>query len=173
MIKVIKGDLTQIKNVDYVVNAANGVGVMGSGIAGSLRRAGGVVIQQQAFVVCSKADYQPGDIYTTTAGELSFKKIIHLVTMKNPGGVTSLEIVEKCLRNLVSYCKLANIKRVGLPALGTGVGKLDLQKVASLFVDILGPEKEVEFSVVDIDPVFIYHVNRELELRVENDKTEK
>ncbi|MNJ90144.1 O-acetyl-ADP-ribose deacetylase [compost metagenome] len=173
MIKVIKGDLTKAIGVDYIVNAANGVGPMGSGIAGAIRRAGGVAIQQQAFAVCSKADYQPGDIYVTTAGELSFKKIIHLVTMKNPGGVTSLEIVEKCLKNLVSYCELANIKKVGLPALGTGVGKLDLQKVASLFVDILGPIKDTEFSVVDIDPIFIYHVNREIELRLENDKTEE
>ncbi|MDF2534036.1 MAG: hypothetical protein K0R18_193 [Bacillales bacterium] len=166
MIKAFKADLTQVPDVDYILNAANGVGPMGSGIAGAIRRAGGTEIQEQATIMCSKHDYQPGDIYVTSAGRLSYRKIIHLVTMKYPGGVTSYEIVEKCLRNLVMYCRAASIKKIALPALGTGVGKLDLQKVAQLFVEILGPAQDIEFLVVDIDPVFIYHVNHQIDTEV-------
>lgn len=162
MIKAFKADLTQVENVDYIVNAANAVGPMGSGIAGAIRRAGGVEIQEQATIMCSKSDYQPGEFYITSAGRLSYKKIIHLVTMKNPGGQTSYEIVEKCLKSLISYCRLVNIKRIALPALGTGVGDLDLKKVAEIFVEILEPIEDIEFLVVDIDPMFIYHVNNQL-----------
>jgi O-acetyl-ADP-ribose deacetylase (regulator of RNase III) len=64
------------------------------------------------------------------------------------------------------YCRAASIKKIALPALGTGVGKLDLQKVAQLFVEILGPAQDIEFLVVDIDPVFIYHVNHQIDTEV-------
>lgn len=156
MIKAYRGDLTKVQGVEYIVNAANALGPLGSGIAGAIRRAGGVSIQDEAFLKCSQVDYQPGDIYTTKAGTLPYKQVIHLVTMKNPGGETSLEIVEKCLKNLVAYCDVVNIKRIALPALGTGVGKLDLKEVANLFKKYL-TDSDVEFYVVDIDPLFIYH----------------
>lgn len=159
MIKAFRGDLTKVTGVDYIVNAANGLGPMGTGIAGAIRRAGGQVIQDEATLICSKHNYQPGDLYITTAGRLPYKKIIHLVTMKYPGGVTSYEIVEKCLKNLISYCRLMNIKKVALPALGTGVGRLEREKVAKIFKEILGPVEDIEFLVVDIDPLFIYHFN--------------
>lgn len=156
MITAFKGDLTQVEGVDYIVNAANSRGPMGSGVAGGIRRAGGTSIQDAAFLACSKADYQPGEIYMTHAGRLSYKNVIHLVTMKNPGGVTSYDIVEKCLKNLVNYCGVMNIKKVALPALGTGVGRLELDRVADIFKEILGPVEDIEFLVVDIDPLFIY-----------------
>lgn len=159
MITALRGDITQVEDVDYIVNAANGKGPMGSGVAGGIRRAGGKEIQDAAFLMCSKSDYQPGDIYVTHAGRLSYKNVIHLVTMKNPGGNTSYKIVEKCLRNLINYCEVANIKKIALPALGTGVGGLDIKKVAEIFKEILGPIEDIEFLVVDIDPLFIYNFN--------------
>jgi O-acetyl-ADP-ribose deacetylase (regulator of RNase III) len=159
MISAIRGDLTKLEGVDYICNAANGVGPMGSGIAGAIRRAGGVSIQDAAFLMCSKADYQPGDTYFTHAGTLPYKKVIHLVTMKNPGGTTSYEIVEQCLRSLIQICDILDIKKIALPALGTGVGMLDRKKVATIFKEILGPVENIEFLVVDIDPIFIQYFN--------------
>lgn len=157
MIKeVIRGDLTKVQGVDYIVNASNALGPMGSGIAGAIRRAGGVSIQDEAFLKCSQVDYQPGDIYVTKAGTLPYKQVLHLVTMKEPGGETSYDVVEKCLENLVAYCEVVGIKKIALPALGTGVGSLDKSKVANIFKEKL-TESEIEFIVVDIDPLFIYN----------------
>ncbi|AEO93384.1 gp122 [Bacillus phage G] len=157
MITAFRSDLTKLQNVDYIVNAANAKGPMDSGIAGAIRINGGTEIQDAAMLICSKLNYQPGDIYVTHAGRLSFKKIIHLVTMENPGGVTSYDIVRKCLQNLILYCKVNNIKKIALPALGTGVGGLDIDKIAGIFKEILGSVEEIEFLVVDIDPMFIYN----------------
>lgn len=160
MITAFRGDITKTTDVDYIVNAANGaVGVMGSGVAGAIRRAGGTEIQDAAILMCSKGGYQPGDIYMTHAGRLSFKNVIHLVTMKNPGGETSYDVVENCLRNLINYCNVFGIKKIALPALGTGVGNLDHRKVADIFKEILEPVEDIEFLVVDIDPLFIYCFN--------------
>lgn len=160
MIIALKGDLTQFKDADYIVNAANAVGPMNSGIAFAIKKNGGNEIQDSAYLICSKNDYKPGDIYVTHAGRLSYKKIIHLVTMKNPGGTTSYEIVENCLRNLIIYCRVSKIKKIALPALGTGVGGLDFMKVANIFKEVLQPVNDIEFFVVDIDPMFIYYLNK-------------
>lgn len=155
MIEVRLGDLTKVPDVDYIVNAANGVGPMGSGIAGAIRKAGGKVIQDEAFVQCRKLDPQPTEIYMTNAGSLPYNKIVHLVTMKNPGGETSYNIVRDCLKSLVRFCELSpHMKKVGLPALGTGVGALDKGEVARIFKEEL-EKSEVLFVVVDIDEEFI------------------
>ncbi|MNV48661.1 RNase III inhibitor [compost metagenome] len=156
IIATLRGSITKVPHVEYICNAANGVGPMGFGVAKAIRNDGGTSIQKEAFVVCSKANYQPGDVYVTNAGILPYKKVIHLVTMKNPGGPTSYEVVEQCLKTLVSLCKMKNIKRVALPALGTGSGKLKVDRVAQIFKDVLNSTEFTEFVIVDIDPMFIY-----------------
>lgn len=155
MIKVMLGDLTKVEGVDYIVNAANGVGPMKRGIAGAIYRAGGSDVERDAYAQCRKLDPQPGWVYFTTAGKLPYKKIIHLVTMKQPGGPTSYEIVRKCLETLVETCKARDIKKVALPALSTGVGGLDKGQVASIFKKVLSPVEDIEFLIVDIDKEFI------------------
>lgn len=158
MIKVHLGDLTKFEGVDYICNAANGIGPMGRGIAGAIKRAGGEEIQRDAYRVCKSQDPQVGDVYTTVAGTLPYKAIIHLVTMKVPGGPTSLEVVVNCLRSLIEYCKNNNIDKVALPALSTGVGGLDKEQVAKIFKAILGTAPSIEFNVVDVDTEFINYM---------------
>ncbi|KAF0996595.1 macro domain-containing protein [Geobacillus sp. TFV-3] len=160
MIRAMVGDLTKVEGVEYICNAANGIGPMGGGVAAAIRRAGGRVIEDEAIRVCQAQDPQPGDLYVTGAGSLPFRGVIHLVTMKQPAGETSYEIVRLCLEQLVSYCREHGIKKVALPALGTGVGGLDKEKVARLFVEVLGPVEDVEFVVVDIDQAFIDFVQQ-------------
>lgn len=156
MIKVHLGDLTKFEGVDYIVNAANGLGKpMGRGIAGAIKRAGGKEIEDDAFKTCQLQDPQVGEVYITTAGKLPYKNIIHLVTMKVPGGPTSLEVVVNCLRGLIEHCRANNIDKVALPALSTGVGGLDKEQVAKIFKAVLSTAPNIEFNVVDIDNEFI------------------
>jgi O-acetyl-ADP-ribose deacetylase (regulator of RNase III) len=44
------------QKLDGIMNAANGIGVMGAGIAGAIKNAGGYEIQADAFHVCKKLD---------------------------------------------------------------------------------------------------------------------
>jgi O-acetyl-ADP-ribose deacetylase (regulator of RNase III) len=155
LIKAVIGDITKLTDVKYICNAANGKGPMGAGVAGAIARAGGEEIVKDAFRVCREKDPKEGDLYVTTAGTLPYDGILHLVTMKNPGGKTSYDIVRACLKSLVSYCKLNNIEKVALPALGTGVGGLSLSKVATIFSAELSPIEATVFTVVDINEEFI------------------
>jgi len=158
VLRAMIGDLTKVEGVEYIGNAANGIGPMGGGVAAAIRRAGGRTIEEEAIRVCQAQDPQPGDLYVTGAGTLPFRGVIHLVTMKQPAGQTSYAIVRQCLERLVAHCREHGIQNVALPALGTGVGGLDKGEVAKLFREVLEPVADVEFMVVDIDESFIRHV---------------
>lgn len=153
--RVALGDITKVVGVEYICNAANGTGPMGAGVAGVIRRAGGKVIEKDAFRVCKLNDPQEGSLYLTVPGSLPFRGIIHLVTMKNPGGETSYDIVRSCLRSLVQFCRASGIGSVALPALGTGVGGLSPMLVAQIYIQELANIVETDFLVVDINEEFI------------------
>jgi O-acetyl-ADP-ribose deacetylase (regulator of RNase III) len=155
MLKYNIGDITKVSDVKYICNAANGVGIMGAGVAGAIRRAGGKEIEYQAKQLCVNNNIQPGDIYITDAGTLSYDKIIHLCTMKFPGSPSKLNIIEKCLNNLVEYCIKDGIQDIALSALGTGIGGVYKTRVAQLFVKVLSPIPDITFHVIDIDDDFI------------------
>jgi O-acetyl-ADP-ribose deacetylase len=155
VIKAVHGDITKLQDVSYICNAANGIGPMGGGVAAAIRKTGGKEIEAEAIKVCQEQNPMPGDLYVTHAGTLPFQGIIHLVTMKQPAGPTSYDVVQTCLHNLVVYCRKQGIDKVALPALGTGVGNLDKTKVAAIFKEVLEPVKDIEFIVVDIDEEFI------------------
>jgi len=159
MIKTIVGDITTIECVDYIVNAANGIGPMGRGVAGAIRRAGGKDVEKDAFRVCKKEDPQVGEVYVTTAGKMPYKAVIHVVTMKTPGGPTSYQIVRDGLQNLIIHCRLNGIDKIALPAFGTGVGGLDKKMVAEIFIEELRVLEDILFYVVDPDIEFITYVN--------------
>jgi len=161
MLRAIKGDITKQSGVGVICNAANGTGPMGAGVAGAIRRAGGRAIQAEAEACCAARDIQPGELYVTGAGTLPYERIVHLVTMKKPGGTTSYPIVRSCLHALVRYCEEAGVWAVALPALGTGVGRLDPQRVAELFGEVLRPHPTIDFIAVDIDEAFINYVLQE------------
>lgn len=160
--KYFVGDLTKV-SADVLVNAANGLGPMGGGVAGALRRAGGQEIEEEAIEVCRREDPQPGDVYVTGAGRLPARYIFHAVTMKRPGERSSLAVVEKCLDRLLEKAREYGVKSLAVPALATGVGGVPREQVAEAFARILGPVKDLEITVVDVNQEFIDLLAKALE----------
>ncbi|MDO8641046.1 MAG: macro domain-containing protein, partial [Nitrosarchaeum sp.] len=149
-----KGDLLkQITNekLDGIMSAANGRGPMGRGIAGAIKRMGGDIIQEDAFRVCLAQDPQPGQAYSTIAGSFTdqgIKRIIHAVTMKQPGGPTSLEVISNAFKAALELAQKEGITKIGCTALGTGVGELNDKEVAKYMFDIA---KSSPISIVFYD----------------------
>jgi O-acetyl-ADP-ribose deacetylase len=76
-VKVCKGDITRAKT-DAIVNAANGALMLGGGVAGAIRRAGGRSIQEECDVyVREHGGLDDGQVAPTGAGKLECKYIIH------------------------------------------------------------------------------------------------
>ena len=155
MLKYYVGDITKIQEVKYICNAANGIGIMGAGVAGAIRRAGGKDIENQAIQQCVINNVQPGDIYITGAGTLPYKEVIHLCTMKYPGSASNIETIEKCLENLINYCKEEGITDIVLPALGTGIGRVHKSLVAKTYVNMFSQISNITFHILDINADFI------------------
>lgn len=168
MIEVVLGDITKIK-VDAIVNAANGIGILGHGVAGAIRRAAGLSVQDEAKEVCRKngKPIEEGECYSTSSGFLKedngVRTIYHAVTMRLPGGPSSLDIVSKVTKNVLESALVDGVKSIAIPALGTGVGRLDKSSVARIMVNIAkGFSESIDIYIVDIDASFIKEVEKNI-----------
>ena len=139
-IKIVHGDITDM-DVDAIVNAANNKLLMGGGVAGSIKRAGGVSIEDEAV---KKGPIEIGGAVATSAGTLKARYVIHAATMGMPArrqGAHSLaggdfRTDEMKIRNsCASALKVADelrIKSIAFPALGCGVGGFPLKASAKI-----------------------------------------
>jgi len=130
-IKVAVCDITKIY-VDAIVNAANSLMYMGGGVAGAIRRIGGIEIEEEAI---KKAPVPVGKAIYTTAGKLNAKWVIHAPTMERPAMRIPDENVALATYAALSLANEMGIKSIALPALGTGVGGVNRKIAAQLMVE--------------------------------------
>ena len=121
-----QGDITE-SDVDAIVNAANNHLWMGAGVAGAIKKKGGQAIEAEAV---SKGPIRVGDAVITDGGELPARHVIHAAGMGTDLR-TSPEIVEACTRASLEVAEENSLSSIAFPAIGTGVGGLDVKAVAS------------------------------------------
>jgi O-acetyl-ADP-ribose deacetylase (regulator of RNase III) len=165
--KAVVADITK-QRVQGLMNAANGKGPMGAGVAGAYRRAGGTSVQDDAIRVCKAAGgFKEGDCYVSSPGDLGnngVKAIYHAVTMEYPGSRSSLDTVGRALTAALERACADGIESIAIPGLGTGVGGLNPKSVAALMVRVARKfSGKIGITFVDIDPEFIGHVNKAIE----------
>jgi len=136
-IVVKRGDLTRIP-CDAIVNPANSFGYMGGGVAGAIKRVGGIEIEKEAV---SKAPIPVGTAVETTAGSLPCKYVIHAPTMKQPAMRIGKENVKLATQAALELDVKLNLKSIAIPGMGTGVGRVPVEDAAKA---IAGIAKEFE-----------------------------
>jgi O-acetyl-ADP-ribose deacetylase (regulator of RNase III) len=125
-VAVLEADVTTLA-VDAIANAANTQLILGAGVAGAIRRAGGPAVERAC------AEHEPiglGEAAETTAGELPCRWVIHAATM-DPGGATSGPVIEAATRATLERAAALGCRSVALVAFGTGVGGFPLDEAAS------------------------------------------
>ncbi len=128
-VEVMKGDITDYDG-EGVVNAANNHFWMGGGVAGAIKRKGGVVIEEEAM----KQGPKPvGEAVITTAGSLHARYVIHAAVM-GQDLQTDSEKIRKATRSSLNLAEANGIKSLAFPALGTGVGGFPLESAASIMI---------------------------------------
>ena len=155
MIEKTYGNVIDIKS-DLLINASNGKGWMG-GIIGRFILLKGVAetihyadsnIEKAAKKEARKRNVQCGDVFLTDSGKLDFPKgILHAVTMLKPGQLSNLNIIERCLNNILIFCEENDIKTTTIPLLGTGTGRVNREDVLNLYENLLQPSDTI-FKVV-------------------------
>jgi O-acetyl-ADP-ribose deacetylase (regulator of RNase III) len=116
-ISIERGDITD-SNVDAIVNAANSTLAMGAGVAGAIKRKGGVIIEEEAM---RQGPVEVGEVVLTTGGNLTATHVIHGAVM-GPDLRTDAETIAKTTKAILAMAAKHRITSLALPALGTGVG---------------------------------------------------
>jgi len=114
---VERGDITDAE-VDAVVNAANSELWMGTGVAGAMKRKGGVVIEEEAL---RQGPIDVGEAVLTVAGNLPAMHVIHAATM-GKDLKTDPEKIAAATRSTLALAEKHKLESIAFPALGSGVG---------------------------------------------------
>jgi O-acetyl-ADP-ribose deacetylase len=116
-VSIERGDITDWE-VDAIVNAANSTLAMGTGVAGAIKRKGGVIIEEEAV---RQGPVEVGEAVLTTGGNLAATHVIHAAVM-GPDLTTDADTIARATRAVLAVADKHRITSLALPALGTGVG---------------------------------------------------
>lgn len=112
-----RGDITD-REVDAIVNAANSHLWMGAGVAGAIKKKGGVIIEEEAV---RQGPIEVGEAVLTTAGNLAATHVIHAAAM-GQDLKTDAQKIAQATRSSLALAEKHKLSSIAFPALGTGVG---------------------------------------------------
>src|SRR2546426_2729920 len=116
-IAIERGDITDWE-VDAIVNAANSTLAMGTGVAGAIKRKGGVIIEEEAM---RQGPVEVGEAVLTTGGNPAPTPVIHAAVM-GPDLKTDGPQITATTPAVLALAAKHPITSLALPALGTRVG---------------------------------------------------
>ncbi len=126
---VERGDITDWE-VDAIVNAANSTLAMGAGVAGAIKRKGGVIIEEDAV---RQGPIEVGEAVLTTAGNLPATHVIHAAAL-GPDLKADATKIGAATKSALQLAEKHRITSIAFPALGTGVGGSPPAKAAEAMV---------------------------------------
>jgi O-acetyl-ADP-ribose deacetylase (regulator of RNase III) len=147
-IRVRQGDLTTFEG-DAIVSAANERLVLDTGVAGAIRQAGGPAIQAE----CDRhGPIRQGEAAITGGGKLTVRYVIHAAIMGD--APTDLTIVRRATAAALRLAAEHGVTRLGMPVLGSGVGRIPLRDAASTLLDAIRTSADAD--AIDVIVLFGY-----------------
>lgn len=130
-IVIKRGDITE-ESTDAIVNAANTALMLGSGVAGAIRRKGGPTIQTE----CNAHGPVPlGEAAITTGGDLKARYVIHAASMGLGGPLTTEQSLRDSVRNSLLRAHEQQLTSIAFPAIGTGVAGFPVDRCATVMLE--------------------------------------
>ena len=129
-ISIVQGSILET-DADVIVNAANSRGIMGGGVAGVIKRAAGVEVEDEAR---KQAPIPVGKAVLTSGGKTKFKGIIHAPTMPQPAMQIPPHNVALATRAALALGDSHGFMSIAIPGMGTGVGGVAHAEAATLMV---------------------------------------
>jgi O-acetyl-ADP-ribose deacetylase (regulator of RNase III) len=127
-----RGDITEYE-VDAIVNAANSALSMGTGVASTIKRKGGTIVEEDAV---RQGPVEGGEAVVTTAGNLPANYVIHAAVM-GPDLRSSVDLVRSATLNSLRRAEELRLHTIAFPAFGTGVGRVEPKESAEAMVGAL------------------------------------
>ena len=115
LLELLEGDITEL-DVEAIVNPANTDLKLGTGVAGAIRKKGGLSIQKE----CDRIGGTPvGTAVITGAGDLPHKHVIHAVGPRMGEGDEDRKLAS-AVRSSMALADRQDLKSIALPAISTG-----------------------------------------------------
>ncbi len=149
-IQIIQDNIIKLE-VDAIVNPANSEGEMGGGVAAVIKKAAGKKIEMAAM---EQAPVPIGEAILTEAGKLSCEFIIHAPTMRMPVQRTSTENITKAMHAALRLCREFDLKKIAIPGMGTGTGRVPFEEAAAAMIDAIKKEeflKSPDMEIILVD----------------------
>lgn len=153
-VSVVQGSILEAES-QAIVNAANSLGYMGGGVAGAIKRAAGVGVEQEAV---GQAPIPVGSAVLTSGGATKFAHIIHAPTMPQPGMAIPATNVALATRAALRLADEKGLASIAIPGMGTGVGGVAHADAAKLMVQEIRafrPKSLRSVILVDVDTTMI------------------
>ena len=153
---IIRGDISEVP-ADAIVNAAGTSLIMGSGVAGALRRKGGEEVNQEAV---NLGPVPLGGVAVTGAYRLPARYVIHAAAMPHYGaGMATANSIRSATRNSLHKADKLQCETIAIPALGCGVAGFPLQKGAKIILKEITTFKPRHLKKV----IFVLYLEDELQ----------
>jgi len=168
MIQTIRGDITKIKDMDAIVNAANSSLLGGGGVDGAIHRAAGPGL----LIECMKLHgCKTGQAKITKAYKLPCNYIIHTVgPMWKGGSHGEVEMLTSCYYQSLKLALEHHIRKIAFPSISTGIYHFPLGHAAQIAVYTVKRFIEEHEGAFDIVEWVLFDANTEQAYKTEVDK---
>jgi O-acetyl-ADP-ribose deacetylase (regulator of RNase III) len=138
MILVKKGDITKVKDVDAIINAANGPLYHAGGVDKVISDAAGPALDRECKELIAKnggVAISTGQAVKTTAGCLPYKSVIHVIGPQYSGGNhQERPLLFSCILSSLRIAEQEGYKSVALPAVSAATYGFPLQDCTNIVI---------------------------------------
>ena len=168
MLKAIRGDITKVKDVQAVVNAANSSLLGGGGVDGAIHRGAGPELLSECRLL---GGCKTGQAKITKGYNLPCDYVIHTVgPVWNGGGHREEELLAACYYHSMQLAVENNIRTIAFPSIATGIYRFPVEKAAGIAIGTVGKFVEENAGCIDMVEWVLFDENTEKVYREEIEK---
>lgn len=144
IVKIIKGDIFDAFDkgkFDIIGHGCNCMNFMGAGIAATISKRYPKVYDTdtEVYLFAGGIRHKPCEnlLGNFSVARLKQGRIANLYTQLHTGKDARYSALESSLKQLNRYCEVNQLKKVGLPMIGAGIGGLDPQAVTVIINQVM------------------------------------